>query len=55
MSSDKQVLDLSQQVTKLFENMMSELQINFLVSLVERVSDMEETLASSSENMSEMI
>jgi len=41
-------------LTKLFGNMMSEQQINYLASLEERVSDMEETWDSSLQNLSEM-
>ncbi len=55
MSLKGQEQGLFLRLTVLFGNMMSESQINYLVSLEERVSDMEETLASSSENTSEMM
>ncbi len=42
----------SQKLIELFGNTMSELQINYLVKLEERVSDMEETLDSFSESTS---
>ena len=53
MSSKQQELSSFQQLTKLFGNMMSELQINYLASLEERVSDMEETSGLSLQNSSE--
>jgi len=53
MSLDEQELTYFQQVTKLFGNMMSESQISFLASLAEKVSDMEETLDSSPQNLSQ--
>ncbi len=46
--------DSSQLLTELFEGTMSKQQIGYLVSLVERVSVMEETLDSYLENTSEM-
>ncbi len=49
MLSSERALSSYQQLTKLFGNTMSELQIHYLESLEERVSDMEETLDSLSE------
>ena len=46
---------LSRKDTGLTESMTFKQLIVYLVNLEERVSDMEETLVSSSENMSEMI
>jgi len=50
MSLGEQELSFFQKLTKLFGNMMSEQQINYLANLEERVSDMEETLDSSQVN-----
>ncbi len=54
MSSDKQVPNLFQQPTELSESMTLKQLIVYLVSLEEKVSDMEETLDLYSENMSGM-
>ncbi len=54
MSSKEPELSSYQRVTELFEGMMSELQINYLVSLEEKVSDMAETLALLSEENTSM-
>jgi len=53
MSSKEQELSFFQQLTKLFGNMMSESQINYLANLEARVFAMEETLDSSPVNLSQ--
>ncbi len=55
MSSGQQVQNYYQELIKLFGNTMSESQINYLVSQAERVSDMEETLASLQQSLSQMM